>query len=193
MPHSSRICQTTPCRIPGFECYVSETFEAPESVMTHLCKEKHLNKVPIFREDTPASSLTEIARSGFIKYFIGKDMHTVRNLSRFGLANSDSVEDCTHERTTHTTCISDDDQLQRVEEEDAEAKVEQQRISERLQRAGERLTQAAETCKRCEADLGAVQAKFRDRAKLKTELLEKMTSKNSLATGDPVEHRVAIQ
>ena len=72
--------------------------------------------------------------------------------------NTNSVEDCTHDRTPHTTCISDDDQLRRVEDEDAEAKRETRRITDKLQQANERLTQAKETCKRCDEDLAKIQA-----------------------------------
>ena len=73
------MCQKTPCTVPGFECYVSDTFEAPYSVMTYLCKEKHLNSVPIFSDDTLAE---DVERSGINKYFIGKKLHTVKVLGR---------------------------------------------------------------------------------------------------------------
>ena len=61
---------------------MSETFEAPPAVLTHLCKEKRINTVPIFSDDTRAE---DVERRGFKKYFIGKRLHTVRDNSRFGL------------------------------------------------------------------------------------------------------------
>ena len=77
----SRLCQTKPCTIPGFECYVSDAFEAPPAVRTHLCKERRINTVPIFRDGTRAE---DVERQGFTKYFIGTRMHTVRKNSHLG-------------------------------------------------------------------------------------------------------------
>ena len=79
---SSRLCHTRPCAIPGFECYVSEAIEAPPAVLTHLCKEKRINTVPIFSDNTRAE---DVERKGFTRYFIGKRLHSVRDNSRYGL------------------------------------------------------------------------------------------------------------
>ena len=78
----SRLCQTRPCTIPGFVCYVSDALEAPPAVMTHLCKERRINAVPIFRDGTLAE---DVERRGVTKYFIGKNLHTVKNNSRVGM------------------------------------------------------------------------------------------------------------
>ena len=77
----SRLCQTRPCTIPGFVCYVSDALDAPPAVMTHLCKERRINAVPIFRDGTRAE---DAERQGFTKYFIGKNLHTVRKNAHLG-------------------------------------------------------------------------------------------------------------
>ena len=49
--------------------------------MTHLCKERRINAVPIFSDGTRAE---DVERQGFTKYFIGKRIHTVRKNSHLG-------------------------------------------------------------------------------------------------------------
>ena len=61
---------------------MSDAFEAPPAVLTHLCKEKRINTVPIFSDDTRAE---DVEKKGFTKYFIGKRLHSVRDNSRYGL------------------------------------------------------------------------------------------------------------
>ena len=63
-------------------CYVSDALDAPPAVMTHLCKERRINAVPIFRDGTLAE---DVERRGVTKYFIGKNLHTVKNNSRVGM------------------------------------------------------------------------------------------------------------
>ena len=86
---------------------------------------------------------------------------------------SNTVEDCSNDRTPHTTCVSDDDELRRVEEVAAEAEGEIKRLSAELEQSSGRLTQASETCKRCFADLNGVRESINRRSKLHSDIRER--------------------
>ena len=184
-----RLCQTKPCSIPGFECYVSDALEAPPAVMTHLCKEKRINTVPIFSDDTRAEV---VERGGFKRYFIGKRQHFVRDNSRYGMKNSNTVEDCSEDRTPHVTCVSDDDELRRLEEEAEETEREMQSLTAKLKESAEKLRRANERCRQSFAELERVRGRIAQRSKLQSDIKERQISKDSLASGDAQQLRAHL-
>ena len=105
---------------------------------------------------------------------------------------SNTVEDCTTDRTPHTTCVSDDEELRRHQEDIVDAEGELQRLKDKLEQSAENLRQATETCMKCLADLNVVQKQQNQRSKLYSDIRERKIRRESLASGDVQQHRVNL-
>ena len=105
---------------------------------------------------------------------------------------SNTVEDCSNERTTHTTCVSDDDGLRRVQEDAAETEGERRRLNTKLEQSSAKLREANERCNRCFADLNGVKDRINRKSKLRSDICERQSRKDSLESGDAQQHRAHL-
>ena len=105
---------------------------------------------------------------------------------------SNTVEDCSNERTPHTTCVSDDDGLRRVQEDAAETEAERRRLTAKLEESSAKLKQAIERCNRCFADLNGVKDRINRKSKLRSDICERQSRKDSLESGDAQQHRAHL-
>ena len=83
---------------------------------------------------------------------------------------SNTVEDCSNDKTPHTTCVSDDDELRRVAEEATETEGELRRLAIKLDQSSKNVMSAIETCNRCFADLNVVKDRIIRRSKLHSDI-----------------------
>ena len=66
------------------------------------------------------------------------------------------------------------------------------RLQGKLEQSAEKMRQATETCKRCEADLNDVKKRISLRSKLSSDIKERQIRKESLASGDVQQHRANL-
>jgi chromosome segregation ATPase len=148
--------------IPGFVSFVSDTFKAPLAVKSHLVKSKGLNKVPIFQE---GSQPVAIEKSGITRYFVGKKFYIVKRF-RYGNGGTTSMEDLRHDRCSHTTFVSDEDEIARLDADFA-------RYSYQAREVEARMVAAVAELKKVEAEV----AKFDSNLEAVTQMRENRQNK----------------